>query len=135
MFVVQENRSFDNLFARLSGCRRRDARTYESLVNGQLRERWVTLEAHTLVTGFDIQHCHRAFLTDYDDGKMDGFGEASKGDCGTHGQPVGTAAYQYVKPSHIAPYLAIANHWGLADHMFQNPGQRQLHRAPRPDPR
>ena len=30
VFVVQENRSFDNFFARLSRGGRRDARTYES---------------------------------------------------------------------------------------------------------
>ncbi len=122
VFIVQENRSFDNLFADFPGADGATRGRMKVEVNGHFRERWVTLEPHALVTGFDIQHCHRAFLTDYDDGKMDGFGEASKGECGTHGLPVGTGAYQYVKPSDIAPYLAIANHWGLADHMFQNQG-------------
>jgi phospholipase C len=119
VFIVQENRSFDNLFADFPGA---DGATRGRMKLKGGRVRWVTLQAHALVNPYDIQHCHTAFLTDYDNGKMDGFGLASRGACGTHGPPVGTGAYQYVEPSQIAPYFAIAHEWGLADHMFQNQG-------------
>ena len=122
VFIVQENRSFDNLFADFPGADGATRGRMKVKVLGHYRDRWVTLQSHALVTPFDIQHCHKAYLTDYDGGKMDGFGQASKGACGTSGKPVGKAVYQYVKPTDIAPYWAIANQWGLADHMFQNQG-------------
>jgi phospholipase C len=122
VFIVQENRSFDNLFADFPGADGATRGRMKVKVGGHFRDRWVTLQAHALVTPFDIQHCHTAYLTDYDNGKMDGFGQVDKGACGTHGKPVLKGAYQYVKPSDIAPYWAIANQWGLADHMFQNQG-------------
>jgi phospholipase C len=122
VFIVQENRSFDNLFADFPGADGATRGRMKVKSHGTYHDIWVTLKAHALLTGFDIQHCHKAFLTDYDNGKMDGFGQVSKGACGTQGPPVGKAVYQYVEPSQIAPYWAIANQWGLADHMFQNQG-------------
>jgi len=122
VFVVQENRSFDNFFADFPGA---DGATHGQMkvkVRGGYRVRTVTLKEHALVNPFDIQHCHKAYLTDYDNGKMDGFGLVSKGACGTGGKSVGSAVYQYVEPSQIAPYWAIANQWGLADHLFQTQG-------------
>jgi phospholipase C len=122
VFIVQENRSFDNLFADFPGADGATRGRMKVKSGGKYHDIWVPLQAHTLVNGFDIQHCHTAFLTDYDNGKMDGFGLASRGACGTHGKPAGKAVYQYVEPAQIAPYWAIANQWGLADHMFQNQG-------------
>ena len=70
----------------------------------------------------DIQHCHKAFETAYDGGKMDGFNLVDKGVCPTGSGPVGTLAYQYVKESEIQPYWDIASQWVLADAMFQTQG-------------
>ncbi|HEY6325718.1 MAG TPA: alkaline phosphatase family protein [Candidatus Cybelea sp.] len=122
VFIVQENRSFDNLFADFPGADGATRGRMKVKYQGKYHDIWVPLQAHALVNGFDIQHCHTAFLTDYDNGKMDGFGQVSRGACGTHGKPAGKAVYQYVEPSQIAPYWAIANQWGLSDHMFQNQG-------------
>ena len=67
---------------------------------------------------------------------MDGFGDASKGECGTDGLSVGAGAYQYVEPSHIAPYLSIANHClegaqqdGVRDTRFDAGASRLLRRS------
>ncbi len=53
-----------------------------------------------------------AFVTDYDNGKMDGF------DLVWVNEHQCTCAYQYVKPSQIKPYWSMAKQYVLADHMF-----------------
>ncbi|HEV3195249.1 MAG TPA: alkaline phosphatase family protein, partial [Candidatus Cybelea sp.] len=108
--IVQENRSFDNFFARFPGADGATRGKMKILRGGKYVDRWTNLQAHTLITPFDIQHCHTAFLKDYDGGKMDGFNLAGKGPCG-QGKPVGKAAYQYVEQSQIQPYWDIAEQW------------------------
>ncbi len=73
------------------------------------------------IIGSDLQHCHKAFETDYDGGKMDGFYLEGKGTCPT-GVPAKALPYQYVQKSDIKPYWEIAKHWVLADEMFQTQG-------------
>jgi phospholipase C len=120
--IVQENRSFDNFFARFPGADGATRGKMKLKQGGKYVDRWQNLQSHALVTPFDIQHCHAAFLTQYDGGKMDGFNLVSKGACGTQGKPVGKGAYQYVEESQIQPYWDIAQQWVLADHMFQTQG-------------
>jgi phospholipase C len=117
VLIVQENRSFDNLFAKFPGANGA-TRGKEKLSGG---DKWVTLKATSLVIGYDLQHCHKAFETDYDGGLMDGFNLEGKGAC-PQAPPAGKAPYQYVKPSEIAPYWDIAKQWILADNMFQTQG-------------
>jgi phospholipase C len=81
----------------------------------------VRLKSHALVLGTDLQHCHSAFETEYDGGKMDGFNLIGKGVCPT-AKPAGTLPYQYVEESQIQPYWDIAEQWVLADAMFQTQG-------------
>jgi phospholipase C len=112
IIVIQENRSFDNFFATYGhgsvGATRGLTHTGAS----------IPLTATTLA-GADLDHLHGDFLIEYDGGKMDGFDRIGYGN---PTQRAGTIPYQYVKPTHIAPYWRIADQFVLADHMFQTQG-------------
>ena len=84
VIVIQENRSFDNLFARYPGA---DGATEGKNYNGQT----VELTAHALTSNLVLNNSHLAWITDYDNGKMDGFGLVY-----VNGHRC-TCAYQYVK--------------------------------------
>jgi phospholipase C len=122
VLIVQENRSFDNLFALFPGA--------DGATRGKMRvkrgrhwhDKWTPLQSHSLVMEPDIEHCHAAFETEYDKGKLDGFNLVHFGVCRHTGKPVGTDVYQYVERDQIEPYWDIAEQWVLADHMFQTQG-------------
>jgi phospholipase C len=122
VLIVQENRSFDNLFALFPGADGATRGKMKVKRGGKYVDRWAPLQSHPLVMASDIQHCHAAFATSFDKGKMDGFNLVHYGVCKHPGQPVGTAVYQYVEEDQIQPYWSIAEHWVLADHMFQTQG-------------
>lgn len=140
IIVIQESRSFDNLFATFPGA---DGATYgcaktsdgsaslprETLShdsdasNCPTGDTMIKLEAHNLTNGLDLQHCHAAFETDYDNGNMDGFYLEGTGPCTNATPPPSkTYSYQYVIPARITPYWDIAKQWVLADHLFQTQG-------------
>lgn len=108
--VIQENRSFDNLFARFPGAY---GATEGKMSNGQV----VKLKKSNLSFPYDFGHSWQVFLRDYDGGKMDGFNLERLG----HGT-AGAAPYQYVDPKQIEPYWEMAKSYVLADHMFQTQG-------------
>ncbi|HTU82204.1 MAG TPA: alkaline phosphatase family protein [Candidatus Acidoferrales bacterium] len=111
VIVIQENRSFDNLFATFPGA--------DGATSGLGRNAGrIPLTPVTLTETFIPGHHYTDFLTDYDHGKMDGFDVAPMGD----GYAAGTRAYEYVFPSEIAPYWTIAKRYALADHLFQTQG-------------
>ncbi len=110
VLIVQENRSFDNLFATFPGA---DGATHGTLHTGQI----VPLQKRPLVAR-DIDHNYSAYLTDYDAGKMDGF-DLSHID---GNNPAGKYPYQYVDPTQIQPYWILAQQYVLADHTFQTQG-------------
>ncbi len=122
VMIVQENRSFDNLFALFPGADGTTRGLMKVESHGRYVDRWRKLEPHSLIVSSDIQHCHSAFLRDLDGGKMDGFNLSDLGVCPTGTQLAGTLPYQYVERSQIAPYWDIADQWVLADHMFQTQG-------------
>jgi phospholipase C len=122
VLIVQENRSFDNFFARFPGADGATRGKTKVKRHGKYVDRWATLQPHALIMGSDIQHCHATFETSYDGGKMDGFNLVHYGVCRHPGDVVGTANYQYVEESQIQPYWDIASQWVLADHMFQTQG-------------
>jgi phospholipase C len=121
VILVQENRSFDNLFALFPGANGATRGKMKVKQGGKYVDKWVTLKSQSLVLDTDLQHCHKSFETDYDAGKMDGFNLEGKGAC-PNGQPAGTLPYHYVKQTDIQPYWDIAQHWVLADGMFQSQG-------------
>ncbi len=102
VIIVQENRSFDNIFAGFNGA---DAPTYGYTHDGTR----VRLKSITFGGG-DLQHGYKPALIDYDNGKMDGF------DLGSPSAP--TYAYSYLDRKDVAPYWIMARQYVLADHMF-----------------
>lgn len=109
VIMIQENRSFDNLFATFPGA---DGTTTGKIHTGQS----VPLHEANLFSEVDGQNRHSAFVRDYDRGNMDGFDEVP-----VPGQN-STFVYQYVNPAQIEPYWRLAKAYGLADHMFQTQG-------------
>ena len=121
VIIVQENRSFDNLFAKFPGADGATRGKKRVKVGSKYVDKWVTLKASPLVIKHDIAHCWSSWKAAYDNGKMDGFNQESMNACG-QGPPAGMYPYQYVEKSQIAPYWDIAEQWVLADHMFQTQG-------------
>jgi phospholipase C len=123
VIIVQENRSFDNLFALFPGANGATRGKAREKVKGKYVDKWIKLKAHTLTLGTDLQHCHAAFENDYDGGAMDGFYSEGKGACtASTPKPSKALTYQYVQKSDIEPYWDIAEQWVLADAMFQTQG-------------
>jgi phospholipase C len=103
VILVQENRSFDDLFATFQG-----PAPCGKLPDGTcLPLKKVPLYSPTFPT-----YVHSDFVTDYDNGKMDGFAEP----------PNGKFVYQYVDPAQIAPYWTLAKQYVLADRLFMTQG-------------
>jgi phospholipase C len=123
VLIVQENRSFDNFFAKFPGAHGATRGKEKIKVNGKYVDRWVNLTAQPLVfkNEPDIEHCRAAYLTAYDNGKMDGFNLETVNPCGS-GFDAGKKAYHYVRQADIQPYWDIADTWVLADEMFQTQG-------------
>ena len=106
VIIVQENHSFDNLFAHFPGA---DGAGRGENVEGQ----WVKLGESNLYSKLDFDNSHLAFTADYDGGKMDGWSAVY-----VSNKPCPTCAYKYVNPNQIKPYWTMAQQYGLADHMF-----------------
>jgi phospholipase C len=96
VIVIQENRSLPNLFAGFPGA---DAPMTGKDVHGNAVPLVpVTYDAR------DITHSWSAAMTDWDNGKMDGFD--------TH------KAYAYLRRDLVRPYWVMAQQYVLADKMF-----------------
>jgi phospholipase C len=107
VIMVQENRSFDDFFARYPGA--------DGATSGKMSTGKTILLTQSDIYGYDVNHDYTDFLTAYDHGKMDGFDKLGWGAPGL----AGTYPYQYVNPQEIAPYWDLAETYVLADHMFQ----------------
>lgn len=110
--VVQENRTQDNLFhgypdgATFPG----PADTVQSGLNSHGQT--VQLVPQSLAAPCGPSHSHPNFVTEYDNGKMDGF------DLGNCKEPGGTV-YAYVPMNEVASDWFIASHYGMANHVAQ----------------
>lgn len=118
VIIVQENRSFDNLFYGFPG-----ADTATSGINShgtQLQLQPRLLDAG----GGDPGHFHASFRAAYDGSKLDGFNlEGLWGFVGpTYSELVNDSnvPYSYVPQSEIQPYWTLAQQYTLADRMFQS---------------
>jgi phospholipase C len=120
--IVQENRSFDNLFAGFPGA---NTQSYGYASNGQK----ITLKPVGLEVDWDVEHDSQGFFAACD-GKgnlpgtqcqMDGFDKEVLG-CGGGGGPPHCpppdSQYSYVPQAETKPYFAMAKQYVLADAMF-----------------
>ena len=114
VFVIQENRSFNNLFVGFPGA---TTRSFGYDKNGKkIRLRPVTLGAT-----WDVDHSSTAFFADCNgqgslpgtDCKMDGWNDER-----TSPNAPANAPYYYVDPSGLKPYWDIARQYVIADRMF-----------------
>jgi phospholipase C len=107
VIIVQENRSFDNLFR---GFPNAHSVSRGKLPNGTT----VALKPVSLAAAYDISHSLQDAKTAYDDGRMDGF--ANEYSSAKSGDP--HPQYAYVPQSEIEPYWSMAQQYVLGDAMF-----------------
>jgi phospholipase C len=130
VIIMQENRSFNNLFLGFPG-----ART-QKMGNGH-GTKW-TLVPVPLKQLTDINHSHEQFLEDYDQGKSDGWDDeiahnkttgpvcqnpvnaTNEPSCWifNNRQAVKQLVFSYVQQSDIKPYWSMAQQYALADNAF-----------------
>ncbi|HEY1883135.1 MAG TPA: alkaline phosphatase family protein [Candidatus Cybelea sp.] len=108
VIIVQENRSFDNLFHGFPGAH---SVSTGKLPNGKTTE----LKPVSLAAFYDISHGLQDAKTAYDSGKMDGFANEYSNGQGS-GDPY--PQYKYVSKSEITPYWDMAQQYVLSDRMF-----------------
>jgi phospholipase C len=110
VIVIQENRSFNNLFATFPGA---DGATSGLNSKGQT----VALTETQLYSSENFTNSYSAYTTEYDGGKMDGWNLVY-----VNGKYCATCAYAYVNPNAIKPYWTMAQQYVLADHTFPTEG-------------
>lgn len=108
MIIIQENRTFDNLFHGYPGAD--TANTGKDHLGHT-----VTLVPVPLNGRGDWSHSAASFKTAYDHGRMDGFDLVA-----THGTP--PTNYSYVRPQDTSVYWQLASAYTLGDRMFQSNG-------------
>ncbi len=104
--IIQENRSFENFFA---GYPNADAPTWGYGVKHGKRVK-IALHQDTFEIEPNLEHLYPAAITDWDNGKMDGFSK--------YGMNGNDAAYAYIERSQVQPYWDMAQQYVLAAHMF-----------------
>lgn len=109
VIIVQENRSFDNLFHGYPGA---DSASGGYDHYGHYHQ----LYALPLSAKADLPHYRKTFLADYDDGKMDGW------DVGAKSSSLWDAPYYFAAHQGLQPYWELASRFVLSDRMFQSNG-------------
>jgi phospholipase C len=115
IIIVQENRSFDNVFNSFPGA--------DTVTVGQTTIGPQPLAAVSFVNGgWDIGHFHRSFTAAYDGGLLDNFNAEGtySTSCGTYCPTPGPPnfPYSYLPQSETVPYWTLAKQFTLADRMF-----------------
>jgi phospholipase C len=101
VIIMQENRSFDNLFNGFPGA--------DTVQSGMSGVDTIPLTVTPLGNGPDIDHTHTGWWQQWDNGKMDGFDNN-----GT------MLPYSYISPTETVPYWTLAKNFTLGDRMFQS---------------
>jgi phospholipase C len=121
VIIFQENRTPDNLFQDpvliSAGA---DIANSGDISTGQT----IQLAPTPLAMGFDLDHAHKAFVTMYDSGKMDGdnLNPLSCVQGATNCPPPNpppNPQYQYVNAADVQPYYQMAEQYTFGDRMFQ----------------
>lgn len=108
VIIVQENRTVDNLFQFLPGA------NTQSYGYGSHGKQKIQLQSESLTAPYDLGHAHVNWLTEYDNGAMNGFDEElCKGTCPKD------AAFAYVPQSEVQPYYSLAESYAFADNAFE----------------
>jgi phospholipase C len=111
--VIQENRSFDNLFHGFP-----NANTVNA---GYWHQTLETLQPFDLASPYSADHTHGAWKHAYDGGLMDGFGDVEGGNfSGGPRSPAGAAVYVYAPQSEVQPYWDLATSFALSDNTFES---------------
>jgi len=105
--VIQENRSLDNFFHGFPGA--------DTVDQGMSRDGPVALHPVNLDMPVDVDHQHKAWVKEYDGGKMDGWDGVD-----TLPRQDPDFPYAYVPREQIEPYWRMAQEYTLADRMFQS---------------
>jgi phospholipase C len=103
--IMQENRSFDNLFHGLPGA--------DTVDSGMLHGRSIPLRPTPLGNGPDLDHTHTGWWRQWDGGKMDNF-------AGNANSKTAAVAYSYIDRSETLPLWTLAQQYTLGDRMFQS---------------
>lgn len=110
--IIQENRSFNDLFATFPNA----YGTTHGFMETSHGPQAITLQEVNLSSTCDPTHSSHSWAKAFDGGKMDGFNlEGASGYC----KNKATDPYQYVNPQQIAPYWDMAMQYVLGDQMFQ----------------
>jgi phospholipase C len=109
VIIVQENRSFDNLFNGYPGA---DTVSIGKTKNGQT----IPLQVYPLEGTGDLDHGHKGFQIDYDGGLMDGW----DGEGWAHNLMPPNAPYSYVPQTETVPLWTMAQQYVLSDRMFES---------------
>jgi phospholipase C len=127
IIMMQENRSFNNLFAGFPGADTALTGACEKAPwckTGTTKLKSVTLETtNHLGLGTDIDHSHNGFKIECDfdastgQCRNDGFDKIRFGESG-NGPPAKLYPYAYVDRSETKAYWDFASRYALADHMF-----------------
>jgi phospholipase C len=104
VIIMQENRSFDNLFNGYPG-----ADTAQAGMNGSTL---TPLQPITLNDGRDLNHSHGGWWKDWDHGKLDGFANPDS--------KYPDLPYSYIEKSDTVPYWQLAASYTLGDRTFQS---------------
>lgn len=111
--LIQENRTFNNLFATFPGVTG-STTGYEKI---GAKSKKISLKQVPLESKNILNHLYRSYIIAYDNGKMDAFNRIPGGRGLEKKQP-----YQYVNQSDVQPYWDIATQYGIANAMFATQG-------------
>ncbi len=107
VIVIQENRSVDNLFNGFPGA--------DTATQGMSHDGPVTLRPVDLGYQADVDHQHKAWVREYDDGQMDGWDRVD-----TLPKQDPDFPYAYVPRDQVPQYWQMAQQYTFADRMFQS---------------
>jgi phospholipase C len=113
VIIFQENRSPDNLFHDQNLI---NAGADIALQGKTSRGKVVTLQPVPLVTNYDLDHTHPAFVQAWNNGAMNG---ADLNICSPSQNCPNLPQYQYVNDLNVQPYFTMAETYTFGDRMFQ----------------
>ncbi|HEV3090446.1 MAG TPA: alkaline phosphatase family protein [Candidatus Cybelea sp.] len=119
--IIQENRTFNNLFATFPEAGVTGA-TSGLKIGANGRDVTVKLTEGNLQDKINLTHSYSGFLTAFDNGKLDAFNKVQFASHKTEGND----PYEYVNPSQIQPYWSMAQQYGLANAMFATQGSESF---------